>query len=81
MLTTDSTLNRIYFGTDTRAQALLVGAAAAALFVRDWSVLNDGGSLIRTRWGHIVARILPFIGLAVLAAAAHYATGSVQRFP
>ncbi|MGZ5391456.1 MAG: acyltransferase family protein [Mycobacterium sp.] len=80
VLTTDSTLNRIYFGTDSRAQALLVGAAAAALLVRDWSVLNDGGTLIRTRWGHIVARILPFIGLAVLAAAAHYATGSVSDF-
>jgi len=80
VLTTDATLNRIYFGTDTRAQALLVGAAAAALLVRDWSVLNDGGTLIRTRWGHIVARILPFVGLAVLAAAAHYATGSVSDF-
>ena len=80
VLTTDSTLNRIYFGTDSRAQALLVGSAAAALLVRDWSVLNDGGTLIRTRWGHIVARILPFIGLAVLGAAAHYATGSVSDF-
>jgi peptidoglycan/LPS O-acetylase OafA/YrhL len=80
VLTTDASLNRIYFGTDTRAQALLVGAAAAALLVRDWSVLNDGGTLVRTRWGHIVARILPFIGLAVLAAAAHYATGSVSDF-
>ncbi len=78
--TTDTSLNRIYFGTDTRAQALLVGAAAAALLVRDWSVLNDGGSLIRTRWGHIVARILPVVGLAVLGAAAHYATGSAREF-
>ena len=78
--TTDASLNRIYFGTDTRAQALLVGAAAAALLVRDWSVLNDGGTLIRTRWGHIVARVLPVVGLAVLAAAAHYATGSVSDF-
>ncbi len=80
VLTNDSTLNRIYFGSDSRAQALLVGSAAAALLVRDWSVLNDGGTLIRTRWGHIVARILPFVGLAVLAAAAHYATGSVSDF-
>jgi peptidoglycan/LPS O-acetylase OafA/YrhL len=80
VLTSDSTLNRIYFGTDSRAQALLVGSAAAALLVRDWSVLNDGGTLIRTRWGHIVARILPFIGVAVLGAAAHYATGSVSDF-
>jgi peptidoglycan/LPS O-acetylase OafA/YrhL len=80
VLTTDASLNRIYFGADTRAQALLVGAAAAALLVRDWSVLNDGGTLIRTRWGHVVARILPFIGLAVLAAAAHYATGEIRDF-
>ncbi|MCV7301080.1 acyltransferase family protein [Mycobacterium barrassiae] len=80
VLTTDTTLNRIYFGTDSRAQALLVGAAAAALLVRDWSVLNDRGTLIRTRWGHIVARIVPFVGVAVLAAAAHYATGSVGDF-
>jgi peptidoglycan/LPS O-acetylase OafA/YrhL len=80
VFTTDATLNRVYFGTDTRAQALLVGAAAAALLVRDWSVLNDGGTLIRTRWGHLVARVLPFVGLAVLAAAAHYATGDVRDF-
>jgi len=79
-LTTDATLNRVYFGTDTRAQALLIGSAAAALLVRDWSVLADGGSMIRTRWGHIVARILPFVGLLVLGAAAHYATGSVRDF-
>jgi peptidoglycan/LPS O-acetylase OafA/YrhL len=78
--TTDASLNRVYFGTDTRAQALLVGAAAAALLVRDWSVLNDGGSLIRTRWGHLVAQALPVVGLAVLGAAAHYATGSVSDF-
>ena len=77
---TDASLNRIYFGTDTRAQALLVGAAAAALLVRDWSVLNDGGTGIRTRWGRLVARVLPVVGLAVLAAAAHYATGSVSDF-
>ena len=35
-----ATLNRVYFGTDTRAQALLVGAAAAALLVRDWPALT-----------------------------------------
>ena len=81
VLTSDDTLNRVYFGTDTRVQALLVGAAAAALLVRDWSVLNDGGSLIRTRWGRVGRRcVLPFVGLAVLAAAAHYATGSAREF-
>ncbi len=51
----DAGVNRVYFGTDTRAQALLVGAAAAALLVRDWSVLTDGGTMIRTRWGRWVA--------------------------
>ena len=43
-------VNRVYFGTDTRVQALLVGAAAAALLVRDWSALTMSGTLIRTRW-------------------------------
>jgi peptidoglycan/LPS O-acetylase OafA/YrhL len=79
VFTSDSTLNRIYFGTDTRAQALLVGAAAAALLVRDWSVLTAGGA-VRSRWGRWLARTLPIIGLAVLAAAAHYATGSSRDF-
>src|SRR4051794_29762202 len=40
VFTSDASLNRIYFGTDTRAQALLVGAAAAALLVRDWPALT-----------------------------------------
>ena len=40
LLASDADVNRIYFGTDTRVQALLVGAAAAALLVRDWSVLT-----------------------------------------
>ena len=80
LFTSEATLNRIYFGTDTRAQALLVGAAAAALLVRDWSTLTIGGTPIRTRWSRWVARILPVIGLAVLAAAAHYATGAASEF-
>ena len=33
----DVSLDRVYFGTDTRAQALLIGATASALLVRDWS--------------------------------------------
>jgi peptidoglycan/LPS O-acetylase OafA/YrhL len=80
LFTSDATLNRIYFGTDTRAQALLVGAAAAALLVRDWSALTVSGTLIRSRWGRWVARTLPIIGLAVLAAAARYATGGARDF-
>jgi peptidoglycan/LPS O-acetylase OafA/YrhL len=76
----DDTVNRVYFGTDTRVQALLVGAAAAALLVRDWAVLTAGGTLIRTRWRRWGAAALSVVGLAMLAALAHYATGSAPEF-
>jgi peptidoglycan/LPS O-acetylase OafA/YrhL len=80
LLASDATRDRVYFGTDTRAQALLVGAAASALLVGDWSSLNRGWSLIRSRWGRWVARLLPVIGLVMLGAAAHFATGSAREF-
>lgn len=80
VFTTDATRDRIYFGTDTRAQALLIGAAASALLVRDWSALNRGWCLIRTRWARRVARLLPFAGLVALAAITHYATGNATEF-
>ena len=41
LLASDATRDRVYFGTDTRAQALLVGAAASALLVGDWSVAES----------------------------------------
>ena len=62
LMASDARLNRVYFGTDTRAQALLVGAAAAALLVRDWPAVLAGWSLIRSRWVKWVARILPVLG-------------------
>ncbi|WP_191496403.1 acyltransferase family protein [Mycobacterium simulans] len=80
VFTSDTTRDRIYFGTDTRAQALLVGAAASALLVRDWPSLNRGWCLIRTRWARRIARLLPVVGLAGLAAVTHYATGSAGEF-
>src|SRR5258705_11603034 len=80
VLASDAGVNRVYFGTDTRVQALLVGSAAAALLVRDWSVLTAGGTLIRTRWRGWVAGGLSVLGLAMLAALAHYATGSAREF-
>jgi peptidoglycan/LPS O-acetylase OafA/YrhL len=80
VMASDGTRDRIYFGTDTRAQALLVGAASAALLVRDWQSMNRGWCMIRTRWGRRVARILPLLGLAGLAAATHYATGASGEF-
>lgn len=72
--------DRVYFGTDTRAQALLIGAAASALLVRDWSALNRGWCLIRSRWGRGAARLLPLVGIAALALATHYATGAAREF-
>ena len=80
VLASETTRDRIYFGTDTRAEALLAGSAAAALLVRDWPSLNRGWCLIGTRWGRRVARLLPLLGLAALAAATHYATGSAAEF-
>ncbi|CAM4466832.1 O-acetyltransferase OatA [Mycobacterium basiliense] len=80
VFTSDATRDRIYFGTDTRAQALLIGAAAAALLVRDWPSLNRGWCLVRTRWGRRIARTLPVIGVAGLAVLTHFATGSVGEF-
>jgi peptidoglycan/LPS O-acetylase OafA/YrhL len=80
LLASDTTRDRVYFGTDTRAQALLVGAAASALLVGDWSSLNRGWSLIRSRWGRWIARLLPVIGLMLLGAAVHCATGSAREF-
>jgi peptidoglycan/LPS O-acetylase OafA/YrhL len=80
LLASDATRDRVYFGTDTRAQALLVGAAASALLVGDWSSLNRGWSLIRSRTGKWIARVLPVIGLALLGAAVHYASGTAREF-
>ena len=78
--TSTASLNRVYFGTDTRVQALLVGAAAAALLVRDWPALARYGAQIRSRWGRVIAQILPVIGLAMLGVVAHFATGSAPEF-
>src|SRR5277367_799141 len=80
LLASNATRDRVYFGTDTRAQALLVGAAASALLVGDWESLNRGWSLIRSRWGRWVARGLPVVGLVLLGVAVHYATGSAREF-
>ena len=80
LLVSDASLNRVYFGTDTRVQALLVGAAASALLVGDWSSLTRYSMLLRSRWAGWVAQVLPVIGLGMLAAAAHFATGSVREF-
>ncbi|MDX1885123.1 acyltransferase family protein [Mycolicibacterium sp. 120270] len=80
LMVSEGSLNRVYFGTDTRVQALLVGAAAAAVLVADWPALARYGSQIRTRWGRVMAQVLPVIGLTMLAVVAHFATGSAPEF-
>ena len=80
LMASDAGVNRVYFGTDTRVQALMVGAAAAALLVRDWSVLTAGGTLIRTRGRRWAAAAFSVLGVAMLAGLAHYATGSAREF-
>jgi hypothetical protein len=80
LLADDAALNRVYFGTDTRAQALLIGAAAAALLVRDWPALMAGWPVIRSRWLHWLGRLASLLGLGVLAIAVHRATGSATEF-
>jgi peptidoglycan/LPS O-acetylase OafA/YrhL len=80
LLASDAARDRVYFGTDTRAQALLTGAAASALLVGDWQSLNRGWSLIRSRRGRWMNCLLSLIGLAALAVAAHYASGNAAEF-
>jgi peptidoglycan/LPS O-acetylase OafA/YrhL len=80
VLVSDGTLDRVYFGTDTRAQALLIGAAMSALLVRDWPALTAGRCVIRSRLLRRVTGIAPVLGLAGLAAGAHYAAGSPAEF-
>ena len=80
LMASDASLNRVYFGTDTRAQALLIGAAAAALLVRDWPAIMAGLPLIHSRWVRWLAWGVPVAGVAVLAAITHVATGSATEF-
>jgi peptidoglycan/LPS O-acetylase OafA/YrhL len=68
--------SRIYYGTDTRATGLLVGAALAFVWApwRAAPASNPGGwsaavkqrSRLRRRWGWIAPRLLDLAGLAAL---------------
>ena len=80
LMVSGGSLNRVYFGTDTRAQALLVGAAASALLVREWPAMTNGRSVIRSVWLKRVVGLVPVLGIAGLAAGVHYATGSSSDF-
>lgn len=80
VVVSDASFNRVYFGTDTRAQALLVGAAASALLVRQWPALTAGRSVIASKWLRRTAQVVAVLGVVGLAAAAHWATGAVEDF-
>src|SRR6202011_5694432 len=67
-LVSDSTLDRVYFGTDTRAQALLIGAASSALFVTDWAAPTAGRCLIRSQWVRRLTRLVHALGIGGLVA-------------
>jgi len=72
-------LGRVYFATDTRAQALLVGALAACVFARYW----PSGHRARPQWtprGGALIGAVSISGLTVLAVIAHRATGSTAEF-
>jgi hypothetical protein len=71
--------SRIYYGTDTRATGLLVGAALAFVWIPGQGLvrrrdLPDGARLpgirywgtLRRRWGWIAPRLLDLAGLAAL---------------
>jgi peptidoglycan/LPS O-acetylase OafA/YrhL len=74
---------RVYFGTDTRAQELLVGAAVAALLAPTWRwrVANPLGRRSPQLAGHPwLPLLLSASGLAALAGIATTADGAPSEF-
>jgi peptidoglycan/LPS O-acetylase OafA/YrhL len=74
---------RVYFGTDTRAQELLVGAAVAALLASTWRwrVANPLGRRSPQLAGHPwLPLLLSACGLAALAGIATTADGAPSEF-
>jgi peptidoglycan/LPS O-acetylase OafA/YrhL len=69
---------RVYFGTDTRAQELLVGAALGALLLPTWQDRARGDA--RRRPGRWLPTVSAAVGLLVLLAAVHLADGSPGEF-
>jgi peptidoglycan/LPS O-acetylase OafA/YrhL len=73
--------SRLYFGSDCRAQALLVGAFAAAVFAPCWPAGQTGAGQERTgrisRWALAAAAVL---GLLALGALAHQAAGTSAQY-
>jgi peptidoglycan/LPS O-acetylase OafA/YrhL len=81
VLSGSATPGRVYFGTDTRAQELLIGAALAALLAPTWSWRNERRRAQRSP--QPAARYAaPLSGgaLVVLVLIAHSATGAPDQF-
>ncbi len=71
---------RVYFGTDTRAQELLVGAALAALLLPTWQARAGGTPERSPASRDAAAAALAGGGLVVLLGAVHLADGSPAEF-
>jgi peptidoglycan/LPS O-acetylase OafA/YrhL len=67
-------IDRLYYGTDTRAQALLVGSALGAVAAkREWRVIATEWA--RTSLGRVVGPCLAVLSTALLLWAFHAGTG------
>ncbi|HJQ43528.1 MAG TPA: acyltransferase family protein [Jatrophihabitantaceae bacterium] len=82
-LTASATPGRVYFGTDVRAQELLVGAALAGMLARTWRWRSAPRRARRSpqsasRYG--LPTFLSLGGLAVLGIAAHRVHGTPSDF-
>jgi peptidoglycan/LPS O-acetylase OafA/YrhL len=74
---------RVYFGTDTRAQELLVGAALAALLAPTWrwrATTPDGVRSPQTTGRRPLPLLLSLSGLAALAGVSATANGAPGEF-
>lgn len=75
-----SGVNRVYFGSDTRAQALLIGAALAALLLPRWPGAGRRPAARLTGSARVAAAGISLVGLVGLGIAAHWATGGAENF-
>lgn len=80
VLASHGALSRVYFGTDTRSQALLIGAAAAAMLAPYWPSHDAAQKPLASPRARLICKLLPVGGLAALAAAVHWASGSPAEF-
>jgi len=78
-----ATPGRVYFGTDTRAQELLIGAALAALLAPTWrwrGVPHRAQRSMQPAGRHPLPLLLSTAGLAVLGCAVHWSHGTPGEF-